>query len=75
MRSVGVDEWVREIIARSNVAAETDWHDWFAWSPVRIGFAKRAWLETVERKLPERLVNDRGVAVLYLGEVQYRAKS
>ena len=27
VRSVGVDEWVREIIARSNVAAETDWHD------------------------------------------------
>ena len=40
-----------------------------------IGFAKGEWLETGEIKLPDRLVNDRGVAVLYLGEVQYRAKS
>lgn len=27
-----------------------DWHDWFAWHPVRVGDGDCRWLETVERK-------------------------
>jgi hypothetical protein len=27
-----------------------DWHEWFAWCPVRISPNQLAWLETVERK-------------------------
>jgi len=27
-----------------------NWHDWFAWFPVRISEDEIAWLETVERK-------------------------
>ena len=27
-----------------------DWHDWFAWYPVRVAEGDCRWLETVERK-------------------------
>ena len=27
----------------------TQWHDWFAWYPVRVGSKDCRWLETVER--------------------------
>ena len=30
--------------------ARKEWHDWFAWYPVRIGSNHCRWLETVERK-------------------------
>lgn len=32
----------------------TQWHKWFAWVPVRIG-ERMYWLETVDRKLFERV--------------------
>jgi hypothetical protein len=36
--------------------ATLDWHDWFAWYPVRLFTGNYAWLQTVER----RWVNDDG---------------
>lgn len=27
-----------------------NWHDWFAWYPVRVGSRDCRWLETVQRK-------------------------
>lgn len=33
------------------IRAKEQWHDWFAWHPVRIGGgADIAWLETIQRK-------------------------
>lgn len=29
---------------------KTQWHDWFAWYPVRVAEGDCRWLETVERK-------------------------
>ena len=29
---------------------ESQWHNWFAWYPVRVGSNECRWLETVERK-------------------------
>jgi hypothetical protein len=28
-----------------------EWHDWFAWRPVRVASHDCRWLETVERRL------------------------
>lgn len=28
----------------------SDWHEWFAWYPVRVGHRDCRWLERVERK-------------------------
>lgn len=36
-----IDAWVRRV---------EDWHDWFAWRPVRLRMGEWVWLETVQRK-------------------------
>lgn len=36
--------------AAARYARLTDWHDWFAWRPVKVGNYECRWLETVERK-------------------------
>lgn len=50
-------------------AAMAEWHDYFAWLPVRVGHKDCRWLETVER---------RGTFVFeFMGEywnLEYRAK-
>lgn len=28
-----------------------EWHDWFAWYPVRIDQNRKIWLETVQRRI------------------------
>ena len=30
--------------------AKEQWHDWFAWHPVRLGSHDCRWMETVQRK-------------------------
>jgi len=30
---------------------EEEWHDWFAWRPIRVGSDECLWFETVERRL------------------------
>ena len=50
----------------SKIERTKEWHDWFAWRPVRVANHDCRWLETVERKLD-----------WFFGEVvgaQYRAK-
>ena len=45
-----------------------EWHDFFAWMPVRIGSGDCLWLETVERKCR---------CNIYIGNIffsEYRAK-
>lgn len=36
----------------SRIQREKEWHDWFAWYPVRI-HDEMVWLETVQRRRPE----------------------
>lgn len=31
-------------------AAQSEWHSWFAWYPVRVGPRECRWLEPVERR-------------------------
>lgn len=30
---------------------QREWHDWFAWHPVRVATGDCRWLETVERRI------------------------
>lgn len=39
--SISIDERERR---------QGDWHDWFAWHPVRISPTKKVWMERVERR-------------------------
>lgn len=32
------------------ILAKEEWHQWFAWRPVRVASGDCRWLETVERK-------------------------
>jgi len=47
-------------------AAREQWHDWFAWYPVRVGKHDCRWLETVERKARAGWGHE--------GEYEYKAK-
>lgn len=29
----------------------TNWHEWYAWHPVRVGYRDCRWLEKVQRKV------------------------
>ena len=40
------EQWAREEAEYDRRIAE--WHDWFAWYPVRVGPSDCRWLETVE---------------------------
>lgn len=33
-----------------SVYEKQQWHDWFAWRPVRVEYGGCRWLETVERR-------------------------
>ena len=35
---------------REKYEAQLQWHDHFAWTPVRVGPRESRWLETVERR-------------------------
>lgn len=35
---------------KTKIERKQEWHDWFAWHPVRLGEHDCRWLETVERK-------------------------
>jgi len=35
---------------KDRIAAQKQWHDWFAWRPVTLTNGQVAWLETVSRK-------------------------
>lgn len=32
--------------------ARAEWHDWFAWHPVKVASGDCRWLEVIERKIP-----------------------
>lgn len=37
--------------ARAKRDKYKEWHDWFAWYPVRVDSHRKIWLETVSRKI------------------------
>lgn len=51
-----------------------NWHDWFAWRPVRINENEVAWLETVERKADWVARYTHWFFVYEPVDCQYRAK-
>ncbi len=48
------------------IAKTRDWHDWFAWFPVRVGSHDCRWLEVVQRRNEFQMID----AINWL----YRAK-
>lgn len=52
---------------REKYEAKLQWHDHFAWSPVRVNSKEHCWLETVERRGRGTGINGRMV-------YEYRAK-
>jgi len=44
----------RDVIEKERRAKYCDWHDYFAWFPIHIGYedgkSKFAWFETIERR-------------------------
>lgn len=56
---------------------KTQWHDWFAWYPVRIG-DQVVWLETVQRRGTETVVATYDHGIVLAEEVidyEYRNKT
>jgi len=52
---------------REKYEALLQWHDHFAWSPVRVGNREHRWLETVERR-------GKGTGISGRMVYEYRAK-
>lgn len=48
----GLSPKSRRALKEIEAARLREWHDWFAWYPVRMGDNDCRWLETVERKWP-----------------------
>ena len=55
---------------REKVEARKEWHEWFAWYPVRVASGDCRWLETVER----RGEHDWGYDGESYWDYEYRAK-
>lgn len=49
---------------------QMQWHEWFAWYPVRVSSRRRCWLETVERRKRINGINGRGWFQYRAGELQ-----
>lgn len=75
-RKIRYDKRVEELLA--GASALKQWHDHFAWWPVRIDTNDCRWLEVVERKYEEVDVYDYGglidELVTVTSEPEYRAK-
>jgi hypothetical protein len=76
------DRRERERVARfkAKLIAESEWHDVFAWLPVRVADGDCRWLETIQRRLlyPEGI--DCALRRFSLGwsvhrDAEYKAKS
>jgi hypothetical protein len=55
---------INEFIDRLD-ADKTEWHNWFAWHPVKVGVEDCRWLETVRRKKVYHRMSDGVVTVHY----------
>lgn len=51
-----------------------NWHDWFAWRPVRVGHKDCRWLEVVERKACYVGEGFLGILLAVPCDCKYRAK-
>lgn len=51
-----------------------NWHDWFAWYPVRVGYKDCRWLEVIERKAGYVGSGLLGIIVNAPCDCMYRAK-
>lgn len=60
--------------AKQKAANLREWHNWFAWRPVRVGKNDCRWLEMLERRYPSAFTGILYPEKVYKDSPEYRAK-